>query len=202
MNLRYAQTKLSVSAVRSIVGDNDRNTYRRARSDRRGLRRKPACCRRFRAKLAGFIEPFGRSVQLELANIVQTRGAATSNASYFPFGTDDGLAGPRPRRWPIDRSCLHRPRRRGRRNRQLRPCTRLSRDAVVLVAGPALRVPMGARRSQGRSGFIAQYLLPLLRLSAVAGHAVGRLQHLPFDPAERRPAGCSRRRTAPATGSN
>ena len=74
-------------------------------------------------------------------------------------------------------------------------------SAVVLVGGPALRVPMRARRGQEALDLRREHFLPLLRLSALAGDAVGGVQCVPFDRAGRALVAASPR-TAPATRSS
>ena len=144
----------------------------------------------FASEARGLIESGGDTVELAVGDGCSAR-AMPSMRAYFPYGPTIGLADRRACGRPIRRSCVDRPRRRSRRNCQLRTRARMFARAEVQVGGTALRIPMQALEdAKRRSAIHRQPVLPILGLSAVASDAVGCLQHLPLDRRSAPRAGC------------
>ena len=156
----------------------------------------------FTREARALIEPFGDDGRARArARSCCQRGDA-GRGEPVPGRPDDDLDGRRAVRRPLGRGRLDRPRRRGRRNRQLRPCAGL---LARRSAGRRAGVQGADGRARGCQEPLAvhrQSVLPLFRLSAVAGHAVGRRATPSIRFPSGRRAGCSTRRTAPATGSS
>ena len=151
----------------------------------------------FSREARALIEPFGEMIELGAGDIVLTRGDQV-RASLFPVGSDDDLDDDRVKWRPLCRGRIGWARRRGWRYRKLRPCTgflaRGGTDAGRSVQGADGR----AGGCQGPLAIHRQPLLPIFRLSAVAGNAISRLQRVSFNPGARRalaaPCAGSRRR--------
>ena len=139
----------------------------------------------FSSEARALLEAHGELIALKPGDIVLTRGEQV-RFSVFPVGeTMISMAVELSRR-AHRRGRLDRPRRRGRRDRQLRLRTGLLARGVSRRRARVPNPDGRARGCEGQLGLHRQPVLPLLRLSPCAGHAVGRLPRLPFDPRARR----------------
>ena len=136
----------------------------------------------FALEARGLIEPASTVVDLELESLVLRRGEDVE-VSLFPFGStmvsmsvelSDGRSvevASIGREGAVGGiiSCGHAP---------------AFSSAVVLVGGPALRVPIRvSRRGQKALDLRCEHFLSILGLFALPGDAVGCLQCVPFDRA-------------------
>ena len=145
----------------------------------------------FAAEARGLIEPASTVVDLELDSLVLRRGEDVE-VSLFPFGStmismsvelSDGRSvevASIGREGAVGGiiSCGHAPAFSTRRRAGRRP-------------GSASAHP-GPRRGQAAIDLRCEHFLPILRLSALPGDAVGRLQCVPFDRATRRALAAAR----------
>ena len=138
----------------------------------------------FAGDVRGLFEPYGEIIDFTVGER-DPDPRSGRRLDLLPVRNDHDLAGRRAAGRPLGAGRVHRPGRRRRRDRQLRPRPRFCRGEGD-GRRPAMRVPMKAlEEAKGRSSFVAQPVLPLFRLSAGGSHAVGRLQQLPPHPAAR-----------------
>ncbi len=130
-----------------------------------------------------------RRSRTELARAPSRRGR---RGEPVPVRVDDDLDVRGALRRPLGRSRIDRPRRRRRGNHQLRPRARLLQRRRPGRRARSASADPGPRRGQEALDLRREHFLPLLRLSALAGDAVGGVQCVPFDRATGRAVAAAR----------